>query len=119
VPSKGPRGASKSPLAPPWLREWRGGAARHAVVTGIDALLSWLAAIPRCLGSRLFAANDLEADWRGWQITAVHGGLARRYRDPLFDTLAACARCRGAGVRAAASCFACRGTGRVAVGEVS
>ena len=41
-------------------------------------LLSWLAAIPRRLGDRLFARNDTEAYWRDWQITRTHGGLARR-----------------------------------------
>ena len=64
-------------------------------------LLSWLAAIPRRLGDRLFAMNDAEAYWRDWQITRTHGGLGRRYRDPRFDTLAECSKCRGAGRTAA------------------
>jgi len=49
-------------------------------------LLSWLAALPRRLGDRLFAMNDAEAYWRSWQTIRTHGGLARRYRDPRFDT---------------------------------
>ena len=82
-------------------------------------LLSWLAAIPRRLGDRLFVMNDTEAYWRGWQITRTHGGLARRYRDPRFDTLAECPKCHGAGVIADLPCPPCLGTGRITLGEVS
>ena len=82
-------------------------------------LLSWLAAIPRRLGDRLFVMNDTEAYWRGWQITKTHGGLARRYRDPRFDTLAECPKCHGAGVTADLPCVPCLGTGRITLGEVS
>jgi len=49
--------------------------------------LGWLAAILRRAGDRLFAMNDAEAGWRGWQTTRTHGGLGRRYRDPQFGTL--------------------------------
>jgi len=91
----------------------------HIVLMGAAVLLSWLAAVPRRLGDRLFAMNDTEAYWRGWQITAVHGGLGRRYRDLRFDTLAECAPCRGAGVTGDAPCVPCLGTGRVTIGEVS
>ena len=84
------------------------------------SLLSWLAAIPRRLGDRLFAMNDTEAYWRGWQITRTHGGLGRRYRDPRFDTLAECPKCRGAGgLTADLPCLPCLGTGRITLGEVS
>jgi hypothetical protein len=103
-------------------------------------VLSWLAAIPRRLGDRLFEMNDTEAYWRGWQITRTQGGLGRRFRDPQFDTLAECPKCRGAGVTAGGSgvaaggsgaiaggsgaiaglpCLPCLGTGRVTRGEVS
>ncbi len=82
-------------------------------------LLSWLAAIPRRLGDRLFVMNDTEAYWRGWQITKTHHGLARRYRDPRFDTLAECPKCHGAGVTADLPCPPCLGTGRITLGEVS
>ena len=85
-------------------------------------LLSWLTAIPRRLGNRLFVMNDTEAYWRGWQITKTHGGLARRYRDPRFDTLAECPKCHGAGVTADLPCIPCLGTGRITritLGEVS
>jgi hypothetical protein len=61
-----------------------------------QVVLSWLAAIPRRLGDRLFAMNDAEAYWRDWQITKAQGGLGRRYRDPRFDTLAEGPRCLGA-----------------------
>jgi hypothetical protein len=49
--------------------------------------VSWFAGLPRRAGSRLFAKNDEEARWRGWQVTELAGGLARRYRDPRFDEL--------------------------------
>jgi len=91
---------------------------RILVIVG-RVLLSWLAAIPRRLGDRLFVMNDTEAYWRGWQITQTHGGLARRYRDPRFDTLAECPKCHGAGVTADLPCVPCLGTGRITLGEVS
>ena len=53
----------------------------------LSVLLGWLAAILRRAGDRLFAMNDAEAGWRGWQTTRTHGGLGRRYRDPQFGTL--------------------------------
>jgi hypothetical protein len=58
----------------------------------VAVLLSWLAFVPRRLGDHLFTMNDTEASWHGWQTTKVRGGLGRRYRDPLFDTLAECSR---------------------------
>jgi hypothetical protein len=63
--------------------------------------------------------NDTEAYWQSWQITKTHAGLGRRYRDPQFDTLAECPRCRGSGGAADLSCLPCLGTGRVTLGEVS
>jgi len=82
-------------------------------------ILGWLADLPRRWGDRWFVMNDAEAKWRGWQMTRAHGGLGRRYRDPRFDTLAECARCRGAGFRADVRCLPCLGTGRVAIRGVS
>ena len=82
-------------------------------------LLSWPAALPRRLGDRLFAGNDAEAHWRGWQIIRTRGGLGRRYRDPRFDALAECSKCRGAGVTADRPCAPCLGSGRITLGEVS
>ena len=103
------------------LRRFRRALARAArrVATAGQVLLSWLGAIPRYLGDRLFAMNDTEAYWRGWQITKTHGGLGRRYRDPQFGTLAECPKCRGACVTADLPCLPCLGTGRVTLGEVS
>jgi hypothetical protein len=88
------------------------------VVIAAGALLDWLAHGPRRWGDWLFAVNDAEAYWRGWQITTVHGGFGRRYRDPRFGTLAECSQCRGAGADADAPCAGCLGTGRVTLGEV-
>jgi hypothetical protein len=81
-------------------------------------LLSWLAALPRRLGDRLFAMNDAEAYWRSWQITRTHGGLGRRYRDGRFDALAECPKCQGSGLTADQPCPPCQGTGRISSGEV-
>jgi hypothetical protein len=95
---------------------------RVADITGLAAavLLSWLAYIPRRLGDRLFSWNDTEAYWRGWQITKVHGGLGRRYRDPQFGTLTACPQCQGGGISTKdAPCVPCLGTGRISTEEVS
>jgi len=83
-----------------------------------QVLLNWLAAIPRRLGDRLFVTNDAEAYWRDWQITKARGGLARRYRDPWFDMLTECLKCRGAGVTADLPCAPCLGTGRITLEEV-
>ena len=80
-------------------------------------MLSWLAALPGRLGDRLFAANDTEAYWSDWQITKTHGGLGRSYRDPRFDLLAECPKCRGAGGSAKLPCPPCLGTGRITLGE--
>lgn len=53
--------------------------------------------LPRRLWNHLFAASDTEASWHGWQVISERRGLSRRYRDPAFDSLAACARCQGTG----------------------
>lgn len=93
-------------------------AAIRTVLTAGRVLLSWLAALPRRLGDRLFTMNDAEAYWRSWQITRMHGGLGRRFRDPRFGTLAECPKCQGAGATADVPCPPCLGTGRVTPGEV-
>ena len=127
--------AERAGNRPPSDRSFRARLGRILVLGG-RVLLSWLAAVPRRLGDRLFAMNDTEAYWRGWQITKARGGLARSYRDPRFDTLAECARCRGtgldgagvttqgtgldgAGVTTDVPCVPCLGTGRITLGEVS
>ena len=48
----------------------------------------WLADLPRRLGNRIFAMNDAEAGWRGWEITVAAAGLGRQYRDPRFNSAA-------------------------------
>ena len=94
------------------------GPGRILVITG-RVLLSWLVTLPRRLADRLFVMNDAEAYWRSWQITRTHGGLARRYREPRFGTLAECPKCRGAGSAATLPCLPCAGAGRITLGEVS
>jgi hypothetical protein len=49
------------------------------------SLAGWLASLPHRIGARLFAMNDTEAGWRGWEITEVRRGLFRSYHDPRFD----------------------------------
>jgi hypothetical protein len=90
---------------------------RAALAFAVGA--DWLAYFLRRRGDRWFTMNDTEASWRGWQITTTLGGLGRRYRDARFGTLAACARCAGAGVWTDAPCEPCLGTGRITLGEVS
>ncbi len=75
---------------------------------------------PTNIGERLFAADDATAQRHGWQVTPVHGGLGRRYRDPRFDSLVRCAVCAGTGRtdgRAATPCAPCAGTGRRTLGQ--
>ena len=121
--SGAPAGAAQAAAqSDTWTLRARAGRALAGAVRAIAVaariLLSWLAAIPRRLGDRLFAMNDAEAYWRDWQITRTHGGLGRRYRDPRFDTLAECPKCRGAGATGDQPCPPCLGTGRVTLGEV-
>jgi hypothetical protein len=76
--------------APPdtWTRLRRGlAAAARAVPLAARVLLSWLTALPRRLGDRLFAMNDAEAYWRSWQTTRTHAGFGRRYHDPKFGRI--------------------------------
>jgi hypothetical protein len=53
------------------------------------SLAGWLASLPHRVGARLFAMNDTEAGWRGWEITELRRGLARSYYDPRFNLLRA------------------------------
>jgi hypothetical protein len=91
---------------------------RDALTLAAGVALDWLAYFLRRGGDRRFAMNDTEAYWRGWQITKTLAGLGRRYRDIRFGTLAACARCAGAGVWADAPCGPCLGTGRITPGQM-
>jgi len=111
VPAEAPAsGKARAGSAGTWLG--------RILATSAGALPGWLASIPRRLGDRLFAMDDTEAYQWGWQITRVHGGLGRRYRDPRFDTLAECPKCQGAGINADVPCVPCLGTGRITIGEV-
>jgi hypothetical protein len=67
----------------------------------------------RLAGDRLYRAQDATARRHGWQIEVRRAGLARQYRDPRFDTLAACSRCRGTGRHGDQDCPGCAGTGRI------
>ncbi|HEY6492142.1 MAG TPA: hypothetical protein VIZ43_02640 [Trebonia sp.] len=49
---------------------------------------AWLIGLPRRTGTALYAKNDAEARWWGWQVTERHGGLGRQYRDTRFALLA-------------------------------
>jgi hypothetical protein len=81
-------------------------------------LAGWLADLLIRIGDWMFAKNDQEAGWRGWQIERRHAGLGRRYRDPQFDTLSQCQHCSGIGAIAADSlCAQCSGTGRLLLGR--
>ncbi len=53
--------------------------------TAAACVAVWLTGLLRRAGGRLFAMNDAEAGWRGWQLTVLNGGLARQYRDGRFD----------------------------------
>lgn len=80
----------------------------------IYSLLLKLKGGPPALARRLFARADTDARRYGWQVTPTWGGLGRRYRDPRFDALTACADCHGCGTRALGNpCRTCGGTGRI------
>jgi hypothetical protein len=83
--------------------------------TGVVERITGLIA---AVGDIVFLANDEEAYWRGWTIERRYAGLSRRYRNPLFDTLASCPHCRGWGITPdESSCVKCSGTGRVTVDQ--
>lgn len=82
-------------------------------VTALVARVSWRVA---AVGARLYAVDDRTALQEGWTITRRHGGLARSYHDPRFDTLHTCMRCEGEGSVGDEACVPCCGTGRVTRG---
>jgi hypothetical protein len=92
---------------------WASAACTSLLRLPATLLASWLAGILGRVGDRMFAMNDEEAGWRGWQVQRRHAGLGRRYRDPMFDTLIRCPDCRGNGTIAASACAGCSGTGRI------
>jgi hypothetical protein len=91
----------------------------------VGVLADCFAGGPRRLCDQLFAVNDAEANWRGWEVINAYGGLGRRYRDPRFDMLDACPKCQGTGIDTDEPCDFCLGTGRLSsagdddAGEVS
>jgi hypothetical protein len=82
---RGPARAQRRTAMPKIGMAVAGDAIRWAA--GIVA--SWLAGLPRRAGRRLFAMNDQEAGWRGWQVTELSGGLGRQYRDLRFISASA------------------------------
>jgi hypothetical protein len=72
-----------------WGRCDRPTSAAETVCDACTLAAAWLIGLPRRAGRRLFAMNDAEAGWRGWQVTETFGGLGRRYRDARWDALAA------------------------------
>ena len=58
--------------------------AGDAIQRALGIVAAWLAGLPRRAGRRLFAMNDREAGWRGWQVIELSGGLRRQYRDLRF-----------------------------------
>jgi hypothetical protein len=74
-------------LRVPDLRVTRPTDAGDAIRRAVAIVAAWLTGLPRRVGRRLFYMNDLEARWRGWQVTELHGGLGRQYRDYRFDLI--------------------------------
>jgi hypothetical protein len=60
-------------------------AVAHTLRNAGASVIAWLTSLPRRAGDRLFAMNDAEAGWRGWETTVLAGGLSRQYRDPHFS----------------------------------
>jgi hypothetical protein len=81
-------------------------------------LAGWPAGLLARAGDLIFAANDEEAAWRGWNVERQRGGLSRVYRDPAFDLLVSCRQCRSHGTIATGTpCAPCSGTGRLVVDQ--
>jgi hypothetical protein len=76
-------------LRVPDLRVTGAANAGDAIRRAVAIVAAWLAGLPRRAGRRLFYMNDLEARWRGWQVTETSGGLGRQYRDWRFDLIGA------------------------------
>jgi hypothetical protein len=58
--------------------------AGDVISRAVGIVAAWLAGLPRRAGRYLFAMNDREAGWRGWQVIELSGGLRRQYRDLRF-----------------------------------
>jgi hypothetical protein len=101
-------------VARPALDTWTGMGAGLLLLAA-----EYVASLPQRIGNRLFAMNDAEAGWRGWQAINAYGGLGRRYRDPRFDLLRECPQCAGSGFKAGQECPDCLGTGLLADVELA
>ena len=84
-----PDGNAPETLKVPDLRVTGAANAGDAIRRAVAVAVAWLAGLPRRVGRRLFYLNDLEARWRGWQVTETSGGLGRQYRDRRFDLISA------------------------------
>jgi hypothetical protein len=84
-----PNGNAPETLSVPDLRVTGAANAGDAIRRTVVIVAAWLAGLPRRIGRRLFYMNDLEARWRGWQVTETSGGLGRQYRDRRFDLISA------------------------------
>jgi hypothetical protein len=87
VPDVGPPRPRGLGLLEPAIVESPAAGIAQALRNATAAVIAWLASLPRQAGNRLFAMNDTEAGWRGWDTTVLAAGLARQYRDPRFDAL--------------------------------
>jgi hypothetical protein len=85
-----PYGTTQRGQRPAATRVIRVADAGDAIRRAVGIVAAWLAGLPRRAGRYLFAMNDMEAGWRGWQVIELSGGLRRQYRDLRFlsDTAA-------------------------------
>jgi hypothetical protein len=74
-------------VATTWGRCDRPASLADTLCAACTLATAWLIGLPRRAGRRLFAMNDAEAGWRGWQVTETLGGLGRQYRDARWDAL--------------------------------
>jgi hypothetical protein len=87
VPDVGPPAPRSLGLPVAGIQESPAAIVGQALRNATASVIAWLASLPRRAGNRLFAMNDAEAGWRGWDTTVLAAGLARQYRDPRFATL--------------------------------
>jgi hypothetical protein len=83
-----PRGPAPTPEGPAVYEIRARDRLATAVGNALGIAVAWLRGLPRRAGRRLFAMNDAEAGWRGWQVTELTCGLGRQYRDLRFGSAA-------------------------------
>lgn len=64
------------------------------------------------LDDAIFEQSDLDANARGWEARRDRP-FTRTYRDPRWDSIAACPNCQGEGTFGAHPCGECDGRGTV------